>query len=111
MTAKVLAALALSGEKDLNDILSAKQITLFLSPLARMCISVSLTLTLTVSHSLLFPFPRRSGFFSSGELSSPIMRIINLTGSQGSLLLRLPLTYAPLPLCLSSFVACLLVAQ
>lgn len=115
MTAKVLAALALSGEKDLNDILSAKQITLFLSPLARMCISVSLTLTLTVSHSLLFPFPRRSlslsGFFSSGELSSPIMRIINLTGSQGSLLLRLPLTYAPLPLCLYSFVACLLVAQ
>lgn len=86
MTAKVLAALALSGENDLNDILSAKQITLFLSPLARMCVSVSRPLALAVSLSSLFPFPRLSpslaGFLSLGELSSPIMRIINLTGSQ-----------------------------
>lgn len=86
MTAKVLAALALSGENDLNDILSAKQITLFLSPLARMCVSASLALALAVSLSSLFPFPRLSpylsGLLSLGELSSPIMRIINLTGSQ-----------------------------
>lgn len=88
MTAKVLAALALSGENDLNDILSAKQITLFLSPLARMCVSASLALALAVSLSSLFPFPRLSPslslsvFLSLGELSSPIMRIINLTGSQ-----------------------------
>lgn len=70
MTAKVLAALALSGENDLNDILSAKQITLFLSPLARMSVSASLALTLTVSLSLLFPFPRLSLFLGFSPRAS-----------------------------------------
>jgi len=63
MTAKVFTAF-LSAANNLNDILSAKQITLFLSS----------------------PCP----FSFARKLSSPIMRIINLTGS-------LPRDPRPLP--------------
>lgn len=54
MTAKVLDCACLSRENDLNDILSAKQITLFLSPLAWVCMALSLAHCLLFSLSLSF---------------------------------------------------------
>lgn len=72
MTAKVLAAW-LSLANNLNDILSAKQITLSVCRPPSRSLSASLPLSLSVAFPFHFHFPR--------ELSSPIMRIINLTGS------------------------------